>query len=104
MAIHPPPVEVEDFLTKDVKVVFKFEMHHSVLPPKGNPSESKALYHEKTLNTFISLYHNQLMFKLITHITFQKIKKGILDKISKLILIKPNIPLNFVHTSPIERS
>ena len=31
----------------DIKVVFKFEMHHSVLPPKGNPSESKTLYHDK---------------------------------------------------------
>ena len=62
------------------------------------------LYIEGNLNMFISPYHSQLMFKLIIHITFQKIKKGILDKISKLILIKPNIPLNFVHTSPIERS
>ena len=54
----------------------------------GLISTTKEIIKKLQRNMFILLYHSQLMFKFITHTTFQKIKKGILDKISKLTLIK----------------
>ena len=83
-------------------MVFKFELEQSVNISMFQTDENhhrvsdsiqvrkRVLPHtiKKTLNMFILLYHSQLMFKFINHTTFQKIKKGILDKISKLTLIK----------------
>ena len=54
----------------------------------GLISATQEIIKKLQRNMFILLYHSQLMFKFINHTTFQKIKKGILDKISKLTLIK----------------